>query len=238
MVNAFDKDDFKGKVFQSKSYGDFIVIAYDSYERVSIKFIATGFESTASAQRIRRGGVKDKLLPSVYGAGYLGDGEYKPYADGRNTKAYAVWNSVLQRCYDANCHEQHPTYKECIVCEEWLNFQVFAKWFEENYIEGCDLDKDIKVKGNKTYSPEFCKFATPAENAIEANAKHFIFTNPEGDIVEIYNLTQFCKDNNLTQANMSKVHLGKAAHHKNWRAVAEAKMKDYEARISNLENKR
>ena len=46
----------------------------------------------------------------------------------------------------------------CSVCEEWKHFSNFKKWFDENYIEGFDIDKDILIKGNKVYSPEACSF--------------------------------------------------------------------------------
>jgi hypothetical protein len=65
---------------------------------------------------------------------------------------------MLQRCYDNKLHKRHPSYRDCEVCEEWLNFQNFAKWFNENNIEGCQLDKDLLIKDNKLYSPETCCF--------------------------------------------------------------------------------
>ena len=34
----------------------------------------------------------------------------------------------------------------------------FKEWFDENYVEGWHLDKDILVKGNKVYSSETCCF--------------------------------------------------------------------------------
>lgn len=61
------------------------------------------------------------------------------------------------RCYDVKYSKKHPTYKDCTVCEEWHNFQTFAKWFDENYYEIentiMDLDKDILKNGNKIYCP-------------------------------------------------------------------------------------
>ena len=84
------------------------------------------------------------------------------YSHKENRKTYKTWQSLLQRCYDTKLHEKYPTYKNCTTCEEWHNFQNFAKWYDENYyeIDGeimC-LDKDILIKGNKVYSPETCIF--------------------------------------------------------------------------------
>ena len=67
---------------------------------------------------------------------------------------------MLERCYDPNYKEKYPSYIGCRVCDEWLNFQNFAEWFENNYYEvdgeKIHLDKDILIKGNKIYSPKTC----------------------------------------------------------------------------------
>ena len=63
---------------------------------------------------------------------------------------------MIIRCYSNNYHQREPSYKECSVCEEWLNFQNFAKWWYINYFEEGDLDKDLLVKDNKIYSPKYC----------------------------------------------------------------------------------
>lgn len=74
-------------------------------------------------------------------------------------KARSYWRAMLQRCYDKKFLEKHPTYQGCYVCEEWLTFSNFLKWFEKNYKEGYELDKDLlSGKENKIYSPETCCF--------------------------------------------------------------------------------
>ena len=75
------------------------------------------------------------------------------------TKARSYWRAMLQRCYDKKFLEKHPTYQECYVCEEWLTFSNFLKWFEKKYKEGYELDKDLlSGKDNKAYSPQTCCF--------------------------------------------------------------------------------
>lgn len=77
---------------------------------------------------------------------------------------------MLQRCYDSKFHKRESTYIDCEVCEEWLNFQNFAKWYYENYYEmegqKIHLDKDILHKGNKIYSPENCIFVPERINTL------------------------------------------------------------------------
>jgi len=76
----------------------------------------------------------------------------------RQCATYSRWHSMLRRAYCSKYIGDHPTYSEVFVCTEWLVFSVFAKWCEDNYVDGYELDKDIKVKGNKIYSPETCLF--------------------------------------------------------------------------------
>jgi hypothetical protein len=97
----------------------------------------------------------------VYGVGIYTKGEYKAWENGKNTKVYAAWKDMLRRCYDPKFHERQPTYVGCSVHEEWIYFQKFATWYDENYYEilllgVMQLDKDILSKGNKVYGPDMC----------------------------------------------------------------------------------
>lgn len=94
----------------------------------------------------------------TWNVGIMGEGKYVSRINSIRTKEYIAWDAMLQRCYDSKLHARHPSYKDCTVCEEWLNFQDFAKWFIANNIEGFQLDKDLLIKGNKIYSPENCCF--------------------------------------------------------------------------------
>lgn len=110
--------------------------------------------------------LKNNLKPSVYGIGFIGEGDYRPSINRKKTKAYSKWNNILHRSYDVKYKENNPTYKDVIVCKYWHNFQNFAKWFENNYKEGFELDKDILIKGNKIYSPETCCFVPREINSL------------------------------------------------------------------------
>jgi len=102
--------------------------------------------------------MRDKNKPTVYRVGYFGDGIYKANIKGVQTKRYKIWNSMLQRCYDVKFQSRNPWYKDCKVDEKWHNYQNFAKWFEDNYIKGFELDKDLINKNNKIYSSINCSF--------------------------------------------------------------------------------
>jgi len=55
------------------------------------------------------------------------------------------------------------------------------------------------------------------DNVKHALKKSYHLRSPQGDIVLITGLAEFCRQMGLTQANMSKVILGQRPHHKNWR---------------------
>ena len=94
------------------------------------------------------------------GIGYLGEGEYKTRENNKETRCYHEWMKILQRCYDSSYQEKYPTYKDCIICDEWMCYQNFAEWYYNNYYtinnEKMEIDKDILCKGNKIYSPQTC----------------------------------------------------------------------------------
>ena len=111
-------------------------------------------------QNFKIGKIKCPYEKRLLGVGYIGEGEYKPIINNKKTKTYNAWCNMVKRCYDEKYQERQPTYKDCKVCDEWLNFQNFAKWYDENYYQIDDetmcLDKDILIKGNNIYSPETC----------------------------------------------------------------------------------
>lgn len=101
---------------------------------------------------------KNKNTRNVYGKGCIGFGKYDSKL---NKKAYKLWVHVLERCYDEKLLNKFPKYRDVTVCEEWLNFQNFANWYEQTYPKDkenikFELDKDLLQQGveNKIYSPE------------------------------------------------------------------------------------
>lgn len=71
---------------------------------------------------------------------------------------YSKWEGMLTRCYSKKYQLTHPTYKGCIVCEEWLYFSNFREWMRTQDWEDRQLDKDFLIEGNKVYSPLTCVF--------------------------------------------------------------------------------
>ena len=125
----------------------------------------------------RKGTLKCPYERRTYNIGYLGEGKYKTRVNNRKTEYYEEWIGMLRRCYNNNQRDRNkrPKYDGCTVCEEWHNFQNFAKWYEENYYEikgqRMELDKDILYKGNKIYSSSNCIFVPQRINSLLINCK-------------------------------------------------------------------
>ena len=56
-----------GEIFSTKSWGDLKIIEYNGNRKVRVKFVKTGYEVVTSLNSIKKGCVRDRLLPSVYG---------------------------------------------------------------------------------------------------------------------------------------------------------------------------
>ena len=95
-------------------------------------------------------------------------------------QCYTTWNSMIRRCYSKVFHQKVNTYQDCTVCDEWLLLSNFKEWFDENYIEGYALDKDILVKGNKVYSPDTCCFVPSEINALLTKRQNYRGDYPIG----------------------------------------------------------
>ena len=123
------------------------------------------------------GNIKCPYEPRHYNKGYIGEGKYnsKKYKN-----IYNSWHDMLRRCYDIEYHKKEPTYIGCAVCNEWLNFQNFAQWYEENYYEingeAMALDKDVLIKGNKIYSPQTCVFVPRKINNLFRKTKGVVLS--------------------------------------------------------------
>ena len=78
-------------------------------------------------------------------------------------KQYSIWIAMINRCYNTNS-KAYVNYgaKGVTICDEWKLYSNFKKWYDENYIEGYHLDKDIG--GNKIYSPDNCTFIKQSLN--------------------------------------------------------------------------
>ena len=165
-----------GKRKMSERLGE---ISYSTYGRkmeiinyINVKNVIIQFENgcivKSSYSSFIKGIIINPYDKSICKVGYLGEGIYSRV--NQKAKVYATWDAMIRRCYDDKIQKKFPTYIGCSVCDEWLNFQNFAKWFEEYHYEveyeKMSLDKDILIKGNKVYSPQTCVFAPQKINVM------------------------------------------------------------------------
>lgn len=149
----------------------------DQYFAVKMNYLNNGGITEEEIIKIKNdikykpeGWNKKLLQPIMCGIGYRGksDIDFK-------SKSYIAWHDMINRCYNDKFHARQTQYTDCEVCEEWLNYYNFQKWYDENYYtigdEQMDLDKDILYKGNKLYSPETCCIITHSINTLFLNGK-------------------------------------------------------------------
>ena len=110
------------------------------------------------------------VLPTVYGVGF-NDVAFQPSIDGKNIWQYHLWQSMMRRCFSEKEKQHRPTYENVTCCDEWLSFGNFVEWVNKEVgykgkPVGFALDKDILVKGNKTYSPDACNFVPVSVNSL------------------------------------------------------------------------
>lgn len=165
MTISIPSDISIGSIHSSKTSGFFSIKTYINSRNVVVKFLDTGHEVTSNVGNIRRGNIKDPLFKSVLGVGFVGVGSFPAIV----SRGYDAWRCMLMRCYSGKFHSSEPSYADCTVCEEWHNYQNFAKWHEENYPKDgitYALDKDLIDIGNKVYSPDKCVYVTQEVNSI------------------------------------------------------------------------
>jgi hypothetical protein len=104
----------------------------------------------------------------VFGVGF-NDADYpvNRLVAGKQIKCnfYSCWANMIKRCYSKKFQEKNQTYIGCSVCPEWLTFSNFKAWMEKQDYKNKQLDKDLLVVGNKTYSSDNCVFVDHATNS-------------------------------------------------------------------------
>ncbi len=161
-----------GGIYKNTNGLQFKVVEYTDAKNVKVEF-ESGYITNCSLQRVRDGGISDNFSPSRF-QGYLGTLVGVEVKNVAKTKEHIHWSSMLARCFCEEYQDKYPTYKGTTICEEWLNFTVFAKWCREQpeFLLGhrVFLDKDILNKGNKHYSPNTCTFVPHAVNTLFTKA--------------------------------------------------------------------
>lgn len=147
-----------------KDNGSSVIVEFQDEHKYQVETIYQNFEKCQ---------IKNPYDKTVFGVGYVGGGGYAPRINGISPSQY-VWHDMMERCYSDKLSNVHNSYYGIsTVCEEWHNYQNFAKWYNNNfYIIGygrMHLDKDILVPGNKEYNPQNCMFVPQRINMLFSN---------------------------------------------------------------------
>ena len=157
-----------GSLVKTNNFGYLLITRYVSSREVYSKFIDTGYEVKTTMQQLLKGNINDRLKPTVFGVGVIGEC-LTVDSCGNRLKEYQVWKGMLERCYSDKFQAKKPTYKGCIVSENFVCYLYFKKWCNKQIgfdQVGWHLDKDILSKGNKVYSEDTCCFVPQEINSL------------------------------------------------------------------------
>jgi len=163
-----------GETIMSKAGSICWIDEYNSADDVVVQFKDNDYKAHVTYQQFTNQHIKNPNDKTVYGVGCLGVGSHHAYVNGKATIAYATWQNMLTRCYNAKFQTKQPAYIGCSVSEDWLNFQHYATWYDNNFYEipglgRTECDKDILIKGNKVYSASTCVFVPHSINMLFVN---------------------------------------------------------------------
>lgn len=100
---------------------------------------------------------KNQMVQKLYGRGCtehsLPEGAVVDLEGCSQSKCYKVWRNIFRRC------GHFRSYIDCKVADEWLVFSNFKSFWDENYRDGFQLDKDLLCNGHgRLYGPDTCCF--------------------------------------------------------------------------------
>lgn len=167
--NSFGIEKFKKMVFDKHGYKyDLSKTVYiNRYTKITVICNKHG-EFQITPQALLTSGMCPKCREETKLICGIGISDYIDGETHRNNKIWEIWCHMIQRCYAEYIHRTKVTYKNVKVCEEWHRYSTFRKWYLENYIDGCDMDKDLLQHGikNKIYSPETVVFLPREINCV------------------------------------------------------------------------
>ncbi len=92
-------------------------------------------------------------------------GNIHAYYKWQNQRLASIFLGMKKRCYDPNCQDYHRYGGKGIkICDEWVNNPgLFETWsFENGYDDTLTIDR---IKSDKDYCPENCRWVTKADNS-------------------------------------------------------------------------
>lgn len=122
------------------------------------------------------------MVKLIHGVGF-NDRSCPAKTNDKITQEYQLWKGMLRRCYCETYHLGKPTYEGCSVSENFKSFSYFFAWCQKQVgfkTPNFQLDKDILVKGNQTYSEDLCVFVPSELNNLFTKRANFRGAFPLG----------------------------------------------------------
>lgn len=237
LIKNKSKIYFNGSIWDSENCGKFEIIGklniLDTQGKYYYFLCKFSDETMVKAKmgNIINGSVKNPNHPNVFNVGYIGTGKYNYKY---NKKEYRLWYNMFVRCFCSSIIRNLNSYKLCYINVRWHNFQNFCEdivnlkgyreWKNDtNNINKYQLDKDIKVKGNKIYSKDTCMFVPYQENLCIKNRRARITgltyignRIKDGYVEEFTNQSDFARKYNLRQSSIGGCMNGKYKTHAGW----------------------
>lgn len=145
-----------GRKFTMNNGTKLEVLEYINAHKILVQFDdKKSLPFTACTSNLQKGMYRNPYHPTIEGIGYEGQGDYSFKQDGR---CAIMWRSMIARCFSKKWNRVRVPEQPRVI-ENWFNFQNFAEWYYNqsgSSLGNWELDKDIIVKGNRTYSPETC----------------------------------------------------------------------------------
>tara|TARA_R110000868_G_scaffold102014_3_gene280897 strand:- start:1376 stop:1885 length:510 start_codon:yes stop_codon:yes gene_type:complete len=107
------------------------------------------------------------------------------------------------------CNGSHKLYKV---------HRLVALAFVGGYFEGAQVNHIDEDKTNNYYRN--LEWVTSFYNTEYSCAKSYTITYPNGVVLDVFNLSEFCRNNNLDRSNMIRVSKGRQSHHKGFKCRA------------------
>ena len=201
----------------NKSNHEYTIYAISGKD-CKVVFKNTGSIRSVLLQNAKTGKVKDLFEPIVAGVGYLGNADFLK-------EERVLWKNMLHRV------SNHESYRDCLVCNRWHSLENFIEDLRamDNYKDwlkdtaGYELDKDLKYKGNKVYSKQFCSLITKGLNRslgkrIMPDDPTYLAIHLDGTEATFQNQRTFANEYGLCYKNLNRS-IKKGGRTKGWKVI-------------------
>lgn len=151
-----------GEIRKNNKGTEMKIIAYRKGDDIDVEFLDEHhyIKEHSTYQTFKLGQIKNPFDKITFGHGYLGTDEGIWNVNTPKVQ-YNTWKDMIERCCVENTKGKFSHYYDDVsCCEEWLCYKNFDEWYQKNVYEigneRMHLDKDIKYRGNKVYSPYHC----------------------------------------------------------------------------------